>query len=73
MCRLSDLGAPTPNFFVSGALLAGWKGKEWGCGLSGQRGVFGTGFSRLDVPSCLLSSPSAGDTILPAPQTEVPL
>lgn len=44
VCRLPDVGAPTPNFFASGALLAGWKGKEWGCGLSGQRGMFGTGF-----------------------------
>lgn len=47
--------------------------KEWGCGLSGQWGVFGTGFSRLDVPSCLLSPPSPGDPILPSPHTKLPL
>lgn len=61
----SRFGAPTPNFLAPVALLAGWKGKEWGCGLSGPRGLFGTGFSRLDVPSCLLSPPSPGDPIPP--------
>lgn len=36
-------------------------------------GCLGLAFSRLDVPSCLLSLPSPGNTNLPAPHTRVPL
>lgn len=71
VCSQSDLGAPTPNFLSSGALLAGWKGKEWGSVLSGQRGCWGLDLLTSVFLVVCSPFPVLGTPILPTPRTMV--